>query len=126
MLVYVFKSGENIIFVQIVSYFENISVKNSGFLGVKVDLEELVKKDFVIKLKVKVNYKENIYEKQEFISFEKVIVIGGKSFVDKINEVVLIGEVKNVDKNMKNIYDIKFLDFNGNEVMDVELDNKIV
>ncbi|AGX41306.1 CdaR family protein [Clostridium saccharobutylicum] len=124
MSAYALKSGENTIPVQIVSYPENISVKNSGFLGVKVDLEELVKKDFAIKSKVKVNYKENIYEKQEFISPEKVTVTGGKSSVDKINEAVLMGEAKNVDKNTKNTYDIKFLDSNGNEVTDVEPDNK--
>lgn len=118
------KVVKNTIPVQIVSYPENISVKNSGFLGVKVDLEELVKKDFAIKSKVKVNYKENIYEKQEFISPEKVTVTGGKSSVDKINEAVLMGEAKNVDKNTKNTYDIKFLDSNGNEVTDVEPDNK--
>lgn len=124
MSAYALKSGENTIPVQIVSYPENISVKNSGFLGIKVNLEELVKKDFAIKSKVKVNYKENIYEKQESISPEKVTVTGGKSSVDKINEAVLIGEAKNVDKNTKNTYDIKFLDSNGDEVTDVEPDNK--
>lgn len=42
----------------------------------------------------------------------------------RFNEAVLMGEAKNVDKNTKNTYDIKFLDSNGNEVTDVEPDNK--
>lgn len=124
MSAYALKSGENTIPVQIVSYPENINVKNNGFLGIKVNLEELIKKEFTIKSKVKVSYKENIYEKQEAISPEKVTATGGKSAIEKINEAVLIGEAKNIDKNIKNSYDIKFLDSAGSEVTDVEADNK--
>jgi len=124
MSAYALKNGENTIPVQIISYPENINIKNNGFLGIKVNLEELVKKEFTIKSSVKVDFKENIYEKEQTISPSKVTVTGGKSSIDKINEAVLTGEEKDIDKNSKKDYGIKFIDSSGNEVGDVESDNK--
>ena len=68
MSTYALKNGENTIPVQIINYPENINIKNNGFLGIKVNLEELVQKEFTIKSKVKVTYKEHIYEKEQTIS----------------------------------------------------------
>lgn len=124
MSAYALKNGENTIPVQIISYPENINIKNNGFLGIKVNLEELVKKEFTIKSSVKVDFKENIYEKEQTISPSKVTVTGGKSSIDKISEAILTGEEKDIDKNSKKDYGIKFIDSSGNEVGDVESDNK--
>jgi len=124
MSAYALKNGENTIPVQIINYPENINIKNNGFLGIKVNLEELVKKEFTIKSSVKVNFKENIYEKEQTISPSKVTVTGGKSSIDKISEAILTGEEKDIDKNSKKDYGIKFVDSSGNEVSDVESDNK--
>jgi YbbR domain-containing protein len=124
MSTYALKNGENTIPVQIISYPENINIKNNGFLGIKVNLEEIVQKELTIKSKVKVTFKENIYEKEQSISPSKVTVKGGKSFVDKISEAVLTGEEKDIDKNSKKEYSIKFLDSLGNEVSDVEAQEK--
>lgn len=124
MSAYALKNGENTIPVQIISYPENINIKNNGFLGIKVNLEELVKKEFTIKSKVKNTFKENIYEKEQTISPSKVTVTGGKSSVDKISEAILTGEEKDIDKNSRKEYGIKFIDSLGNEIGDVESDNK--
>lgn len=124
MSAYALKVGENSIPVQIISAPQNINIKNNGFLGIKVNLEELVKKDFTIKSKVKVAYKENIYEKEQTIDPKTVTVTGGKSSIDKITDAILVGEEKNVDKNLQNDYDIKFVDSYGNEVGNIESDNK--
>ncbi len=124
MSAYALKVGENSIPVQIISAPQNINIKNNGFLGIKVNLEELVKKDFTIKSKVKVTYKENIYEKEQTIDPKTVTVTGGKSSIDKITDAILVGEEKNVDKNLQNDYDIKFVDSYGNEVSNIESDNK--
>ncbi|OOM82480.1 YbbR-like protein [Clostridium puniceum] len=121
---YALKNGENTIPVQIISYPENINIKNNGFLGIKVNLEELVKKEFTIKSKVKTTFKENIYEKEQSISPSKVTVTGGKSSIDKISEAILTGEEKDIDKNIRKEYEIKFVDSLGNEIGDVEADNK--
>ena len=122
MSAYALKNGENTIPVQIVSYPENIDIKNNGFLGIKVNLEELVQKEFTIKSKVKVTYKENIYEKEQTISPNTVTVTGGKSSVEKISEAILTGEEKDIDKNKESEYGIKFVDSSGNEVNNIKSD----
>jgi len=124
MSTYALKNGENTIPVQIISYPENINIKNNGFLGIKVNLEELIQKEFTIKSEVKVTYKENIYEKDQTISPQKVTVTGGKSSVEKISEAILNGEEKDIDKNKESEYDIKFVDSSGDEVNNIESDNK--
>lgn len=124
MSAYALRNGENSIPVQIVSCPENISIKNSGFLGIKINLEELVQKEFTIKSKVKINYKENIYEKQQTISPQTVKVTGGKSSIERISDAVLTGEEKGIDKNTQSDYSIRLVDSSGNEVNNVETDNK--
>jgi YbbR domain-containing protein len=124
MSAYALKAGENTIPVQIISAPQNITIKNDGFLGIKINLEELVKKEFTIKSKVKVTYKENIYEKEQTISPKTVTVTGGKSSIEKIADAILSGEEKDVDKNTQNDYDITFVDSYGNAVNNIEPDNK--
>ena len=124
MSTYALKNGENTIPVQIINYPENINIKNNGFLGIKVNLEELVQKEFTLKSKVKVAFKEHIYEKEQTISPSKITVSGGKSYVEKISDAILTGEEKDIDKNKQSEYDIKFVDSFGNEVSNVESDNK--
>lgn len=120
MSAYALKSGENTIPVQILDYPENISIKNNGFLGIKVSLEELVQKEFTIKSKVKVTYKERIFQKEQTINPKNVTVTGGKTSIEKINEAILTGEEKDIDKNKQNEYDIKFVDSSGNEVNNIK------
>lgn len=120
MSAYALKTGDNTIPVQVVSSPENINIKNNGFLGIKVSLEELVQKDIPIKSNIKVSYKENIYEKEQSISPQTVTVKGGKSSIEKIDAATLNGEENDVDKNMEKDYDIKFVDSSGNEVSNVQ------
>ena len=124
MSTYALKNGENTIPVQIINYPENINIKNNGFLGIKVNLEELIQKEFTLKSKVKVAFKEHIYEKEQTISPSKITVSGGRSYVEKISDAILTGEEKDIDKNKQSEYDIKFVDSFGNEVSNVESDNK--
>lgn len=125
MSAYALKGGENTIPVQIISYPQNINIKNNGFLGIKVNLEELVQKEVTIKSKVKVNYKEHIYEKEQTISPKTVKVTGGKSVIERISDAILTGEERDVDNNKQSDYSIKFVDSFGNEVNDVESDIKM-
>ncbi|MCE5221126.1 MAG: hypothetical protein LLF98_07640 [Clostridium sp.] len=124
MSAYALKNGENTIPVKIVSCPENIDIKNNGFLGIKVNLEDLVEKEFTIKSKVKFTYKEHIYEKEQTISPKVVTVTGGKSSVERISEAILTGEEKDIDKNKESKYDIKFVDSSGNQVNNIESNEK--
>ena len=121
---YALKSGENTIPVQIINYPENINIKNNGFLGIKINLEELVQKEFTVKSKVKLTFKEQVYEKQQTISPNTITVTGGKSYVEKISEAILTGEEKDIDSNKQSEYGIKFVDLFGNEVSNVESNDK--
>lgn len=124
MSTYALKSGENTIPVQIISYPENITIKNNGFLGIKVQLEELITKEFTIQSKVKITYSDNIYEDELKITPSTVNVTGGKSTIDKINAAVISGDLKDVSKNTQNSYDIKLIDVEGNEVPNTQCNPK--
>lgn len=122
MSAYALKSGENTIPVQILSYPDNINIKNNGFLGIRIRLEELIKKQISIKSNVKVSYKENIYEKEEKLNPSTVTVSGAKSIIDKISEAVIRGDITELDKNYTNKYKIQFLDSAGNEIYNINSD----
>lgn len=119
MSTYALKIGENTIPVQIISYPENITIKNNGFLGIKVNLEELVKKDFTIQSKVKISYRDNIYEMNRKVTPDTVTVSGGSSTIDKISAAVISGEESGISGNFEKSYNIKFIDSNGDEVTGV-------
>ena len=119
MSTYALKIGENTIPVQIISYPENITIKNNGFLGIKVNLEELVKKDFTIQSKVKISYRDNIYEMSRKVTPDTVTVSGGSSTIDKISSAVISGEESGISGNFEKSYNIKFIDSNGDEVTGV-------
>lgn len=119
---YALKSGQNTIPVQIMSYPENITIKSTGFLGIKVELEEFETKELTIKSNVKISYKNGIHELDKKISPSTVKITGGKSAVDKVDSAVISGEEKEVGKNIENSYAIKFLDTDGNEVTGIESD----
>lgn len=119
---YALKAGENTIPVQIMSYPPNITIKNTGFLGIKIDLEEIVTKEFPITSNVKVSYKEGVYELDKKITPTTVKATGGKSKIDKIDRAVISGEEKDVSKNTENNYKVIFLDSDGNEVTGIQSD----
>lgn len=119
MSTYALKIGENIIPVQIINYPENITIKNNGFLGIKVILEELVTKDFTIQSKIKLNYKDNIYEMSKKITPNTVSVRGASSNVEKISSVIITGEENGIEENFEKNYSLKFVDSNGEEVTDI-------
>lgn len=123
MSAYALKSGENTIPVQIVNYPENVNIKNNGFLGIKVKLEDLIKKELPVKSKVNLQYKQNIHEKDQTISPANVNVSGPKSSIDKIYEAVITGEEKDINSNIQKSYDIKFLDASGNEIKGIQTDH---
>lgn len=125
MSAYALKIGENTIPVQIISYPENITIKNNGFLGIKINLEELVTKKFTIQSKVKLYYKDNIYEMSKRVTPDTVTVEGANSSVGRISSAVIVGEENGISENFEKSYNIKLIDSNGSEVTGVtpDIDN---
>lgn len=116
---YALKTGENIVPVQIISYPENVTIKNNGFLGIKVELEDLVSRDIAIQSRVKLKYNDNIYEISKKITPSSVTVQGAKSIVEKISSAVIDGEENGISTDFEKSYDIKFLDSKGEEVKNI-------
>lgn len=116
---YALKTGENIVPVQIISYPENVTIKNNGFLGIKVELEDLVSRDIAIQSRVKLKYNDNIYEISKKITPSSVTVQGAKSIVEKISSAVIDGEENGISTDFEKNYDIKFLDSKGEEVKNI-------
>lgn len=119
MSTYALKIGDNTVPVQIISYPENIIIKNNGFLGIKVKLEELVSRDIIIESKVKLKYNDNIYEMSKKITPTSVTVKGAKSSVEKINSAIIDGEESGISTDFEKSYDIKFVDSKGEEVKNI-------
>ncbi|AOR22455.1 YbbR-like domain-containing protein [Clostridium taeniosporum] len=117
---YALKNGENIIPIQIVSYPQNINIKNNGFIGIKVKLETLVTKEISLKSQVNVNYKENIYKRDLSISPQKATIVGPETQVNKIDRGILIGNVENLDKDFNKKFPIRFITKDNKEVKGIK------
>ncbi|HBJ1646122.1 CdaR family protein [Clostridium botulinum] len=113
---YALKNGENIIPIQIVSYPQNINIKNNGFLGIKIKLETLITKDVSLKSQVNITYKENIYKKDLTVSPEKATISGPESEVNKVDRGILVGNIENLEKDINKKFPIKFVTKDNKEV----------
>ncbi|MGN2371135.1 CdaR family protein [Clostridium cagae] len=113
---YALKNGENIIPIQIVSYPQNINIKNNGFLGIKIKLETLITKDVSLKSQVNITYKENIYKKDLTVSPQKATISGPESQVNKVGMGILVGNIENLEKDINKKFPIKFVTKDNKEV----------
>ncbi|WP_315077907.1 CdaR family protein [uncultured Clostridium sp.] len=113
---YALKNGENIIPIQIVSYPQNINIKNNGFLGIKIKLETLITKDVALKSQVNITYKENIYKKDLTVSPQKATISGPESQVNKVDRGILVGNIENIEKDINKKFPIKFVTKDNKEV----------
>ena len=113
---YALKKGENNIPVQIVNYPQGIFIKNNGVLSVKVNIDNLLEKEVDLHSKVKIAYKEGFSQLSLGIKTEKIKVSGPESLVEEVDHAELIGELKNVDKDIEQKFDIKVFDSDGNEI----------
>ncbi len=113
---YALKNGENIIPIQIVSYPQNINIKNNGFLGIKIKLETLITKDVSLKSQVNITYKENIYKKDLTVSPQKATISGPESQVNKVDRGILVGNIENLEKDINKKFLIKFVTKDNKEV----------
>ncbi|MGN2338962.1 CdaR family protein [Clostridium cagae] len=113
---YALKNGENIIPIQIVSYPQNINIKNNGFLGIKIKLETLITKDVSLKSQVNITYKENIYKKDLTVSPQKATISGPESQVNKVDRGILVGNIENLEKDINKKFPIKFVTKDNKEV----------
>ena len=118
---YALKKGDNNIPVQVVNYPQGIYIKNDGVLAVKVRIDDLLEKEVKVESKVKVTYKEGFAQRGISVKPQNVMVKGPASEVERVNSVALVGEKKDIDKDIEENFPIKAFDKENNEIEGLSL-----
>lgn len=118
---YALKKGENTIPVRVVNYPQGISIRNDGVLAVKVKIDDLAEKEFKVESKVKVSYSKGYSQQSSSVNPSTIKVSGPAEEVDKVKKVALVGEISNVESDVKEEFDVQALDSEDNEIKTVEL-----
>ena len=113
---YALKKGENQVPVQIVNYPSNINVKNNNFLRVTIKLDDYIEKSFQIKNDLSLATKQGYHVSSPQINPQSATVSGASEYVNKVKQVVVDGEVKDMKDNLNVNLPLKAIDENGKKV----------
>ena len=117
---YALKEGENTIPVDIVDYPDGVNIKSKDIISVKINIDKLVKKNFLLSNKVNVSYADGFSAASTVIEPSEIEVYGPKKIVNKVDSVAIVGEVNNVSKDYSEYFQICAFDKNGYVVSGVE------
>ena len=123
---FVLKKGENRVIVHIEEAPQDIKIKNSTGLTIKINTEEYKTKEVPVKSKINVISKSGYYVATPIFSPEIVLVSGPESLVDKVTSVVAEAEESNAVKTIIKNYIVIPVDNNYKEVTGVQLSQKWV
>lgn len=118
---YALKKGENNIPIQIVNYPQNINIKNTSVLSIKVKIENFAEKDIKVSSKLDTSFKTGFSQRGIEIKPDTVKVSGAESSVVKVNYVAMVGAIKDISGDFEDNFEMKAFDSEGNEVKDVKL-----
>lgn len=121
---YVLKKGINEIPVEIVNSPSNINIK-TGFLKVKILLDEYDEKTVPIKADIKPNTKQGVYAAAPEVNPAKATVSGPKEYVDKVKFLSVSGEVQNVSKNVEMTLPIVAVDQENKPLQEVKVEPQV-
>ena len=122
----VLKKGENKVMVRIEEAPQDIKIKNSTGLIIRINTEEYKTKEVPVKSKINVISKSGYYVATPIFSPDIVLVSGPESLVDKVKSVVAEAEESNVVKTIIKNYTVIPVDDNYKEVIGVQLSQKWV
>lgn len=122
----VLKKGENKVMVRIEEAPQDIKIKNSTGLTIRINTEEYKTKEVPVKSKINVISKSGYYVATPIFSPDIVLVSGPESLVDKVKSVVAEAEESNVVKTIIKNYTVIPVDDNYKEVIGVQLSQKWV
>ena len=122
----VLKKGENKVMVRIEEAPQDIKIKNSTGLTIRINAEEYKTKEVPVKSKINVISKSGYYVATPIFSPDIVLVSGPESLVDKVKSVVAEAEESNVVKTIIKNYTVIPVDDNYKEVIGVQLSQKWV
>ena len=122
----VLKKGENKVMVRIEEAPQDIKIKNSTGLTIRINTEEYKTKEVPVKSKINVISKSGYYVATPIFSPDIVLVSGPESLVDKVKSVVAEAEESNAVKTIIKNYIVIPVDNNYKEVTGVQLSQKWV
>lgn len=122
----VLKKGENKVMVRIEEAPQDIKIKNSTGLTIRINTEEYKTKEVPVKSKINVISKSGYYVATPIFSPDIVLVSGPESLVDKVKSVVAEAEESNAVKTIIKNYTVIPVDDNYKEVIGVQLSQKWV
>ena len=122
----VLKKGENKVMVRIEEAPQDIKIKNSTGLTIRINTEEYKTKEVPVKSKINVISKSGYYVATPIFSPDIVLVSGPESLVDKVKSVVAEAEESNVVKTIIKNYTVIPVDDNYKKVIGVQLSQKWV
>lgn len=121
---YALKKGENRMAVNIVESPSNITIKNTNNLNIVINLEEISEKTISVKSEISVMAREGYFIADAEINPKEVKLTGAESLVDKVESVVVRGEVIDASEDIIDSYQLIPVDNTGKEVEGIELQNK--
>lgn len=122
----VLKKGENKVMVRIEEAPQDIKIKNSTGLTIRINTEEYKTKEVPVKSKINVISKSGYYVATPIFSPDIVLVSGPESLVDRVTSVVAEAEESNAVKTIIKNYTVIPVDDNYKEVIGVQLSQKWV
>lgn len=123
---YAWKKGENKVPVSIIDYPITVSIRNTNNLTISINIEDMVEKSMPITADINVTPKAGYFASKPNISPEEVKISGAESVVEKVSKLIVTDKKEDIHEDISENYEIKPVDENGNEILGVNLSEKIV
>ncbi|MEG0773099.1 CdaR family protein [Clostridium sp.] len=118
---YALKSGENWIPVEIKQAPSNVTILNQEGVSTKVNLDSLVSKDVSVIPNMVGTTAEGFHAENPTISSQIVVVSGGKTYIDKVANIVANIDITNANVDINKTIQLKAVDAEGKEVQNVKV-----
>jgi YbbR domain-containing protein len=118
---YALKSGENWIPVEIKQSPSNVTILNQEGVSTKVNLDTLVSKDVSVIPNMVGTTAEGFHAENPTISSQIVVVSGGKTYIDKVANIVANIDITNANVDINKTIQLKAVDADGKEVQNVKI-----
>lgn len=118
---YALKRGVNNVPIEIMSYPTNINIRNDSFLRVDISLDNYIEKTLPIESKISVTAEEGTYVEKAVFSPANSTIMGAQSEVEKVEKLVVKGEIDNINQLTELQLPILPVDSNGKVVDTISL-----
>ena len=122
---YAWKVGENKVPVSIIDYPITVSIKNTNALSIAIKIENMVEKTMNITSNINIEPKQGYFASEAIINPEEVKIKGAESLVNKVSKLIISDTKEEVHEDIVENYEIIPVDENNNEVLGIDLSEKI-